>query len=188
MIWRYLIEGPWIVFGVVWVVGALKTRRTVRQESLASRCGFIFVEVLGFVLLFSNLLGFGVLAHLVVPRTYTVAIVGVAFTWLGIALALWARWHLGQYWSGRVTLKEGHKLIRTGPYARLRHPIYSGIDLAALGGALTIDLWRCVAGLSLVVLGYWMRARQEEAMLAARFGEAFQEHCRHTGFLIPKLW
>jgi protein-S-isoprenylcysteine O-methyltransferase Ste14 len=188
MIWRYLIEGPWIVFGVVWVAGALKTRRTVSQESLASRCAFIFVEVLGFVLLFSDLLGIGILGHLVIPRTYTVAIVGVALTWLGIALALWARWHLGQYWSGRVTLKEGHKLIRSGPYARMRHPIYSGIGLAALGGAFTIDEWRCVAGVTLIVLGYWMRARKEEAMLVTQFGEAFQEHCQHTGFLAPKFW
>jgi len=37
MVWRYLIEGPWIIFVVYWAVGALKTRKTVRQESLAGR-------------------------------------------------------------------------------------------------------------------------------------------------------
>ena len=187
MIWRYLIEGPWIVFCTYWVVGALRTRRTVSQESFASRARFVLLEIFGYVLLFSGVSGIGVLGHLVVPRTYAAAITGVAFTWIGIAIALWARWHLGQYWSARITLKEDHRLIRTGPYAHLRHPIYSGIILAALGGALAIDKWRCVVGFGLIVLGYWMKARKEETLLAAQFGEAFNEHCQHTGFLIPKF-
>jgi protein-S-isoprenylcysteine O-methyltransferase Ste14 len=188
MIWRYLIEGPWIVFVGYWAVGALKTRRTVSQESFASRYGILLVEIVGFVLLFSDAAGIGILGHRIVPRTYPVAVTGVALTWIGIAIALWARWHLGQYWSARITLKEDHKLISTGPYAYFRHPIYSGLDLAAIGGALAIDEWRCVAGVGLIVLGYWIKARKEESMLAAQFGEAFKEHCQHTGFLIPKFW
>jgi len=187
MIWHYLIEGPWLVFVGYWAVGALKTRRTVRQESFTSRYGILFLEILGFTLLFSDQTEIGVLSHQVVNQTYSLAVTGVALTWIGIGLALWARWHLGQYWSARVTLKEDHKLIRTGPYGRLRHPIYSGLDLAAIGGALAIDQWRCVAGVVLIITGYWIKARKEEAMLAAQFGDAFQEHCCHTGFLLPKL-
>ena len=187
MSWRYLIEGPWIVFCAYWVVGALKTRRTVSQESLTSRARFILLEIVGYGLLFSDLGAIGFLGHRVFHRTYAVAAIGVAFTWIGIAIALWARWHLGQYWSARITLKEDHELIRTGPYAHLRHPIYSGIILAAIGGALAIDKWRCVAGVVFIVLGYWMKAKKEEALLAAQFGEAFQEHCRHAGFLIPRF-
>jgi protein-S-isoprenylcysteine O-methyltransferase Ste14 len=187
MIWRYLIEGPWVVFLAYWVIGALKTRRTVSQESFASRYVVLVVEVLGFLLLFNDNFEFGILGQSVVGRTYTLAITGVVLTWTGIALALWARWHLGQYWSARITLKENHKLIRTGPYARLRHPIYSGIDLAAIGSALTIDRWRCVLGVVLIVLGYVIKARREESMLTGQFGEEFTEHCRHTGFLFPRF-
>jgi protein-S-isoprenylcysteine O-methyltransferase Ste14 len=153
---------------------------------LASRARFILLEIVGYGLLFSDLGAIGVLGHRVLHRTYAVAAIGVAFTWIGIAIALWARWHLGQYWSARITLKEDHKLIRTGPYAHLRHPIYSGLILAAIGGALAIDKWRCVAGVVFIVLGYWMKAKKEEALLAAQFGEAFQEHCQHAGFLIPR--
>ncbi|HEV3276924.1 MAG TPA: isoprenylcysteine carboxylmethyltransferase family protein [Terriglobia bacterium] len=188
MIWRYLIGGPWILFVAYWAVGALKTRRTIRRESFASRYGILFLEILGFVLVFSGLAGVGVLGDEVVHQTYVLAVAGVALTWIGIAIALWARWHLGQYWSARVTVKEDHKLIRTGPYAYFRHPIYSGLDLAAIGGALAIDRWRCVAGVAVIVLGYWIKARKEESMLTAQFGETFKEHCRHTGFLIPKFW
>src|SRR5204863_9324652 len=141
MIWRYLIEIPWIVFLVYWTIGALKTRRTVRQESFASRYGVLVLEIAGFILLFHDSAATGVLGERIVHRTYALAITGVVLTWIGIAIALWARYHLGQYWSARITLKEDHKLIRTGPYARLRHPIYTGLDLAAVGSALTIDEW-----------------------------------------------
>src|ERR1700731_5390587 len=187
MPWRYLIEGPWIVFVAYWAVGALKTRRTERKESFSSRYGILVLEIAGFALLFMDEAEIGMLGQRVIPRTYTLAIIGVVLTWAGIALALWARWHLGQYWSARVTIKEDHKLIRTGPYACFRHPIYSGIDLAAVGGALVIDRWRCVVGVGLVILGYCIKARNEESMLAAQFGEAFKENCRLTGFLLPRF-
>jgi protein-S-isoprenylcysteine O-methyltransferase Ste14 len=154
--------------------------------SHSPRCyAILALEIAGFSLLFAEDAGIGILGHRVVARTYPLAITGVVLTWAGIALALWARFHLGQYWSARVTIKKDHKLIRTGPYARLRHPIYSGLDLAVLGSAL--DRWRCVAGVCLIVLGYWIKARKEEAMLSAQFAAGFQEHCRHTGFLLPRL-
>jgi protein-S-isoprenylcysteine O-methyltransferase Ste14 len=187
MTWKYLIEGPWIVFVVYWAIGALKTRRTERTESFVSRYGILFIEIAGFVLLFNDDVDLGILEHRFFPRTFALGATGVALTWAGIALALWARWHLGQYWSARITIKEDHKLIRTGPYARLRHPIYSGLDLAAIGSAIAIDRWRCVVGIFLIILGYWIKARREEAMLTAQFGAEFQEHCRHTGFLLPRL-
>lgn len=187
MTWRYLIETPWIIFVAYWAMGALKTRRTERKEPFASRYGVLFLEIIGFALLFMDEAEIGVLGQRVFHRTYLVAATGVTLTWAGIALALWARWHLGQYWSARITIKEDHKLISTGPYARLRHPIYSGLDLAAIGSALAIDQWRCVAGVCLIILGYVIKARREEVMLAVQFGADFQEHCRHTGFLFPRL-
>jgi protein-S-isoprenylcysteine O-methyltransferase Ste14 len=94
---------------------------------------------------------------------------------------------LGQYWSGRITIKEGHKLIRTGPYARLRHPIYTGLVLASAGTAIELDQWRCVAGVCIILLGFWIKARREEALLTTEFGAEFDEHRRSTGFLLPKL-
>jgi protein-S-isoprenylcysteine O-methyltransferase Ste14 len=187
MIWRYLIEGPWIVFVAYWLISGMKTLRTVTREPFASRYGVLALEILGLFLLFSDVGEHVFLPQHIFPRTFALGAAGVAFTWIGIALAVWARWHLGQNWSARVTLKEGHQLIRTGPYAWFRHPIYSGIILAAIGGALAIDRWRGVAGVGLIVLGYCIKARKEESMLTTQFGEAFQEHCRHTGFLLPKF-
>jgi len=105
--------------------------------------------------------------------------------WIG--LAIWARYHLAEYWSARITIKEDHQLIRTGPYTRLRHPIYSGIVLAAIGSAVVIDQWRCVLGVCLVLMGYCIKARKEETMLTQQFGDACREHQKHAGFLIPRF-
>jgi protein-S-isoprenylcysteine O-methyltransferase Ste14 len=187
MIWTYLIQGPWVVFLAYWVLAARKTNRTERKESFGWRYGVMFVEIIGFVMLFDGNADIGVLGHKIFPRGYALMITAVVATWAGVSLAVWARAHLGRYWSGRITIKEDHKLIRTGPYVRLRHPIYSGLDLAAIGSALAIDRWRCALGVCVIILGFWIKARREEGMLSGQFGAAFAEHRRHTGFLLPRL-
>jgi protein-S-isoprenylcysteine O-methyltransferase Ste14 len=167
--------------------GRAEDPQNCQQRILRIALRVLFIEVLGFVLLFSDWIEFGFLARHIFPRTYFLAVTGVVLTWIGIALALWARWHLGQYWSARITLKENHQLIRSGPYAHFRHPIYSGLILAAIGGALAIDHWRCVVGAALILLGYCIKARREESMLSQQFGDAFEDHCRHAGFLLPRF-
>jgi protein-S-isoprenylcysteine O-methyltransferase Ste14 len=186
-VFHLLVEIPWIVFLVYWIVSAIRTRDTVQTESFASRYAILLVETAGFVLLFRHSAGIGFLGNRFMHRTLASAIVGSILTWMGIGLAIWARYHLAEYWSARITIKEDHQLIRTGPYARLRHPIYSGIILAAIGSAVVIDQWRCVLGVCLVLTGYCIKARKEEAMLTEQFGESFREHQKHAGFLIPRF-
>ncbi|HTS34366.1 MAG TPA: isoprenylcysteine carboxylmethyltransferase family protein [Candidatus Solibacter sp.] len=187
MISHYWFEIPWMAFAAYWAIGALKTRATVRREPFFARYGVMLIEVIGFTLLFNRDADVGVLSRHIFPPSDRAAMTGIVLTWAGIALAMWARFHLGQYWSGRITLKEGHQLIRTGPYARLRHPIYTGLVLAAIGSALVINHWRCAVGVAVIMIGFVIKAKREEALLAGQFGEAFQEHIRHTGFLLPKI-
>jgi protein-S-isoprenylcysteine O-methyltransferase Ste14 len=186
-VFRALVEFPWIVFVIYWIVGALKTRATRERESAASRIAILLIEVTGYGLIFSPSAGIGFLGTRFIPRTMVSAIVGVVLTWSGIGLAIWARYHLAEYWSARITIKEDHELIRTGPYAHLRHPIYSGLVLATIGSTVVIDEWRCVFGVCLVLTGYCLKARKEETMLSQQFGDAFREHQKHTGFLIPRF-
>lgn len=186
-VWHLLIQLPWVIFLIYWVIGAFKTRATRRKESPISRLSIVLVEIAGYLLIFNDALSIGLLGRRVLPRTALLATVGVVMTWWGIALAIWARYHLAEYWSARITIKEDHQLIRTGPYRRLRHPIYSGLIMAAVGSALLFDRWRCVVGVCLVVAGYAIKARKEEAMLGEQFGEAFREHRKHTGFLFPRF-
>jgi len=184
---RLLVEVPWIVFVIYWIIGATRTLATREKEPFASRYLILAIEVVGFALLFNGSTGIGFLGTRLIPRTWTSAIGGVILTWAGIGLAIWARHHLAEYWSARITIKEDHQLIRTGPYSRLRHPIYTGLVLATIGSALEIDRWRCVFGVLLVLAGYCLNARREEAMLSRQFGEAFREHQEQTGFLLPRF-
>ena len=186
-VFHLLVEVPWIVFVLYWIVSAIRTRDTLQTESFASRYAILLIEVAGFVLLFRHSAGIGFLGNRFMHRTLASAIVGSILTWMGIGLAIWARYHLAEYWSARITIKEDHQLIRTGPYTRLRHPIYSGIVLAAIGSAVVIDQWRCVLGVGLVLVGYCIKARKEEMMLTQQFGDAFREHQKHAGFLIPRF-
>jgi len=186
-VFHLLVEFPWIVFVLYWIVSAIRTRDTLQTESFASRYAILLIEVAGFVLLFRHSAGIGFLGNRFMHRTLASAIVGSILTWMGIGLAIWARYHLAEYWSARITIKEDHQLIRTGPYTRLRHPIYSGIVLAAIGSAVVIDQWRCVLGVCLVLMGYCIKARKEETMLTQQFGDAFREHQKQAGFLIPRF-
>jgi protein-S-isoprenylcysteine O-methyltransferase Ste14 len=186
-VFHLLVEVPWIVFVLYWSVSAIRTRDTLQTESSASRYAILLIEIAGFVLLFRHSAGVGFLGERFMHRTLASAIIGSILTWVGIGLAIWARYHLTEYWSARITIKQDHQLIRTGPYARLRHPIYSGIILAAIGSAVVIDQWRCVLGVCLVLIGYCIKARKEETMLTQQFGDAFREHQKQTGFLIPRF-
>lgn len=186
-VFRLLLEIPWTIFLVYWLIRAFKTRPTRQEESFASRYLVMVLVTIGYALVFTRSIGIGFMGDRFIPQTRVGAILGVVFTWMGIGLAIWARNHLAEYWSARVTIKEGHQLIRTGPYARLRHPIYTGLIMATIGTTLVIDRWRCVFGTCLVVLGFCLKARKEESMLSQQFGEAFGEHQRHTGFLLPRF-
>ena len=186
-VFRALVEIPWIVFIVYWIIGAVKTRANRETESFTSRFAVLLLEGVGYVLIFSGSTGIGFLGTRFIPRTMAGEILGVVLLWSGVALAIWARYHLAEYWSARVTIKEDHQLIRTGPYTYLRHPIYSGLVLATIGSALVIDEWRCILGTCLVLVGYCFKAKIEEAMLTQQFGEAFREHQKDTGFLIPRF-
>jgi protein-S-isoprenylcysteine O-methyltransferase Ste14 len=186
-LFRLLLLLPWVLLLIYWIIGAFKTRPTHEEESLASRYLVVLVEVIAYLLVFNHATDIGFLGERFIPRTLTGALLGVLLTWLGIGLAIWARYHLAEYWSARVTIKEDHQLIRTGPYAHLRHPIYSGLVLATIGTALVIGKWRCVLGFLLALVGYCIKARKEEEMLTQQFGDAFREHRKHAGFLLPRF-
>ena len=177
----------WAALGLYWVVSAKLHSRTRSGEPQKYR--ILRLTILGatFVLLLSNWLHLGILAKRFVPDNTATRTVGVAITTLGLLLATWARLHLGENWSDRVETRVGHELIRTGPYAYLRHPIYSGVLLGVAGSAIAIGEWRCVLAFALLATSYVIKARKEERLLADTFGAPFHHHQRQTGFLLPAL-
>jgi protein-S-isoprenylcysteine O-methyltransferase Ste14 len=178
---------PWDVCGVVWGIYALRVKRTKALEKSADSLATMAVIIMSFFLLFYEWTALGPLSRRFLPTQEWIAWAGVAVTSLGIAIAVWARVCLGSNWSARVTLKEGHGLIRSGPYRLVRHPIYSGLLLGALGRVLTVGEWRAVVAVMLMVAAHSRKAIREERMLSAEFGEEYAFYRRRTGFLFPRL-
>jgi protein-S-isoprenylcysteine O-methyltransferase Ste14 len=182
-----IISDLWIVFLLYWLVSALNRKKTKRRESIVQRMLYILPLLAAFYLLYRYNFGHGWLGTRFVPDTPLVQWLAVLITAAGVAIAFWARFHLGSNWSGVVTLKEGHELIRTGPYRTIRHPIYTGILIALLGNAVLIGQVRGLIGLAIVWASFYIKARREESFLAQEFGPNFSEHTQHTGMFLPKL-
>ena len=120
------IELPWLIFVTYWLIAGFRVNKMVRREPAGSTLARILIMVPAYYLLFSHDVSFGFLNLRFVPYRDWVFLLGSALTWLGVAFAIWARYHLAQFWSASVSLREGHQLIRTGPYSHIRHPIYTG--------------------------------------------------------------
>ena len=104
----------------------------------------------------------------------------------GFLFCWWARVHLGQLWSGNITLKADHRVVDTGPYRLVRHPIYTGLILAALATALEKATVLGLSGVLLITFGFWLKARFEEGFLRAQLGAAaYDAYAARTPMLIP---
>ena len=181
------VEYLWVALFAYWILSALRVKHTKQREGRSSFWFRTIALVVIFEFLFSPRGRIGWLGERFLPRTESVAAIGLAIEAVGIALAVWARYCLGANWSGAVTLKEGHELISAGPYKRIRHPIYTGFALAFLGTAIFIGEWRAVVAFAVITIAHYIKARKEEAFLAREFGPAFEGHRAHTGMFLPKL-
>jgi protein-S-isoprenylcysteine O-methyltransferase Ste14 len=177
----------WSGFGIYWVAAGLKGRAAQTQEPQFLRVTRLSILFLVFLLLFWSRTSFGFLGARFLPDIPVIAYGGFAATLVGLATALWARVHLGHYWSDKVVLKVDHQLIRTGPYAYMRHPIYSGVLLGVLGTAVVLGEWRGILAFLVLHVNYAIKARREDQLLARHFPKQFDEHARQAGFLLPKF-
>jgi protein-S-isoprenylcysteine O-methyltransferase Ste14 len=182
-----LIGYIWAVFGIYWVAAGLKGQAAQTQEAPYYRLTRLGILAFTFALLFSQRTAIGILGHRFVFESRVLSYLAFSLALIGLAVAIWARVHLGQYWSDKVVLKVDHQLIRSGPYAYMRHPIYSGVLLGVAGTALLLGEWRGVLAFAILLCNYVIKARREEAILAARFEGQFQQHIKSTGFLFPRF-
>jgi protein-S-isoprenylcysteine O-methyltransferase Ste14 len=184
---RTVIWSLWTIFVLYWLVSALNRKRTKRRESAGQRLAYVLPLLVAFYILSRPEFRYGWLAERFVPDTLAMQWIGIFLTAAGVGIAIWARWHLGANWSGVVTLKEGHELIRTGPYRSIRHPIYTGILLAMLGTAVAVGEVRALIAVGVALVSFYFKARREEMFLAQEFGPGFAEHQRHTGMFLPRF-
>ena len=182
-----IVAGCWVVFWAYWTVVGLRVRAPTRKAGLAFTIPNTLLLYAGFVLV---LMG-RTQSALFGPRVTSgegIEITGTMLVVMGIAIAIWSRWTLGSHWSATVRIGDGQRLIRSGPYARVAHPIYSGIGLAVLGSALVGGMLGNLLGFVLVVVSFWYKARLEERFLLAAFGDDYARYRQNVNFMVPFLW
>ena len=122
------------------------------------------------------------------PASAIVTATGLTLNSMGLVLAIWSRRCLGRYWSGEITIKVEHKLVRSGPYRILRHPIYTALLSLYLGTAIVSGELHALIGWVLALLAYLRKIRLEEANLAKAFGEEYRSYRRESWALLPGIF
>src|SRR3569833_2198300 len=143
----------WGLLALAWLFGATHTKPTLRSTDLRVRMASIGTTLLGFFLLVSDW-GPSWLGARPLLAGRALQFTAMTLTFVGCSFAIWARLALGRNWSGRPTLKAGHGLVVSGPYTLSRHPIYTGILVAAVGTALADLQWRRVLGAVMLTLAF----------------------------------
>jgi protein-S-isoprenylcysteine O-methyltransferase Ste14 len=182
----------WIAIPLVWVPGYFTRKRTASTPHLALQVPASALIVICFLLLFRPVLfrpGALGLEVAITPQTPLLGAIGLALDLVGIALAIWARLALGSNWSGIVVgTQEEHELVQTGPYALVRHPIYSGLLLAIVGTALTLGRLGSYVAVVTGLVALLIRIEVEERLMQQQFGEAHRAYRQRTWKLIPFVW
>ncbi len=181
-----ILQWAWIVFGVYWLLAARRTKAARTTESPIYRVFRLLLLVITFTLLFAKWAGVGFLGRAFFCKRNLSHTSDSRFALAGLAIAIWARMSLGQFWSDKIVLKIDHQLVRSGPYARMRHPIYSGVLLGVAGSALLIAEWRGPLAFLLLLANYTIKARREDKLLGEAFGKDFADHSKRAGFLLPR--
>ncbi len=179
------ISWLWLAWFIAWWLLAFWHKPVRQTASPRIEYGHRILVIAGFVLLWDPFRPAILLYRFYHPTAWLLW-ASLCTVVAGIALTFWARFALGANWSARIVIKQDHELIRRGPYARIRHPIYTGILLAALGTLTATCRWSGILGFVLIFAGLWIKAQAEEQLLAPIFGNAFREHQRHTGLFLPR--
>jgi protein-S-isoprenylcysteine O-methyltransferase Ste14 len=186
----------WTAFGITrWLTrGAPEDSK----EPVASAAGVQQEQTARFsrTVLFIHMLAFGVMYYGIGTAVFPGQVpywfagqrfVGAAVIALAAALMCWAVASFHS-WRFRAKLDEGHQLTTDGPFGLMRHPIYMGMNLLALGTAIWIPSIPVWIGFVLMAIGGDIRARSEEVVLTRAFGAAYTDYSAHTRRFIPGLY
>jgi len=176
----------WTAWAALWIVASWWSARGVRRAGGRQNVTYQLVSAAGMLALL-------IVTRPTSPLTTPLWQVEDALGWAlvvlmaaGFLLACSARLALGKLWSAGVERKADHRLVEEGPYAIVRHPIYTGLLAAALSLALVKATPLALAGLVLTSIGFTVKARLEERFLATELGEAdYADYMRRVPMLMP---
>ena len=183
-----VIRVCWIIFVVFWLLGAFSTKRTIYRESSSERARYWLVLVIGYFLVIKSSNLPSPFDWFVVPHTKLSAWIGAFLCVSGLIFALWARVILGRNWSGVVTFKGGHELITRGPYALVRHPIYTGLLTMFVATVIVLGHVAGIIAMPLVFVSIWIKLRYEEKLMLQKFPGQYAAYQRRVKRLIPFIF
>jgi protein-S-isoprenylcysteine O-methyltransferase Ste14 len=186
---EHWISYAWLALLIAWLAAAVGSKRTVQRQRSGSRVLHLGLLLLGIALIFNLYHWFdgGWLATRIIPRETPYVLGGAVMTIAGLLFSIRARLVLGSNWSGAVTIKENHELVRRGPYRIVRHPIYTGILLGLLGTAFVYGAVRGFVGVFACGFAYWLKLQTEEQFMVQQFGEQYVQYRRQVRALIPYI-
>jgi protein-S-isoprenylcysteine O-methyltransferase Ste14 len=173
----------WVAWGASWAIAARWASRPAARPAAKEEWLYWALVVAGSVLMGFNFwtgqrgmewMPFDTKEQILL----VLALAGLGITW-------WARIHLGTLWSGRVTRKEHHRIVKTGPYAIVRHPIYAGISLALIATALLRPGWAGIGGAALIIASFVIKYRLEERFLMEELGPEYKTYRKQVAALVP---
>lgn len=188
-LYRSIIAGLWLIFVAYWAVAAVGAKRNASGRLWRRRIGLRLVVILliAAVLRSPSQRQFLAETQRAASHSDILGWSGVVLFLVGFGLAIIARWYLGRNWGMPMSRKEQPELVTGGPYAHLRHPIYTGLILAMLGSAIGVNIsWALV----LVPVGAYFiySARREETVMLELFPEQYAAYMARTGMLVPRLF
>jgi len=183
---EHAIDTVWFGWLMSWTVAMFWANRAEKRDPVWPEIVFRVLLCAGLILLFVTPGG----PHFAKTRLWRLADTSdwilVAVTACGLLFAWWARIHLGRLWSDLVVKKADHRIVNSGPYRLVRHPIYSGLDLAVTATAIHRGTVLALLGGLLVTLAFYLKARREERFLRTELGEdAYDAYARKTPMLLP---
>ncbi|RUW23971.1 isoprenylcysteine carboxylmethyltransferase family protein [Mesorhizobium sp. M4B.F.Ca.ET.215.01.1.1] len=178
------IAALWLFWVVSWLAAAFWADPAAKRAGFREEARYRALWTIGAILLFVPAHGYVGRLRLWMP-TLTEAWICVALVAVGLAFSWWARLHLGQLWSGTVTAKADHRVVDTGPYRLVRHPIYTGLLVAILATMAAKGTVWGVAGAAFLIVGIVVKARLEESFLRGELGTAYDDYARRVPMLLP---
>jgi len=181
-----LLAVIWLIWLASWVGASFWSGQTRKHVTVVKTSRYHALIVAGGILFTpwtSRVLGEKPLWALGETGVYLLTAVtlgGIAFTW-------WARIHLGRFWSNAITHKEDHKVIDTGPYGMVRHPIYTGLILGMIATGIAVGTVSAVLGAILISLGMAWKAKMEEVFLGQELGPDYVTYRQRVPMIIPFL-
>jgi protein-S-isoprenylcysteine O-methyltransferase Ste14 len=174
----------WDAWIVSWIVAVVWSRPTAARPPAIDQLVHWLPTLIGILLLAFGSIATHFTPLWILPEAADWSLAGLCAA--GLLFTWWARISLGSLWSGSVSRKDDHTVIQSGPYRLVRHPIYTGLILAAFAQGLLIGQAANLLGAVLMALGFWLKARLEERFLSQELGAAaYSDYRRRTPMLVP---